>query len=193
MRLSIVGSLLLFAPPMLAQGGFPTAATNITMPQGDHEIVLPLRSGGFGERHAFPPIRDWKSLRIEFVRTPCYGSCPAYSVVVSGDGTVRYQGDYCVIAKGARVAHLPQKDVRALFEAFQRADFFSLRPIYDTGITDNSGVTMVLHFDQWNWSVDDRQETTGLPVEASKLPDLIDKFAGTARWVAFPDKDCRRQ
>jgi Domain of unknown function (DUF6438) len=181
-------SLVATAPADAGQTG-----PSIVMPRGDHELIVPLRSGGFGERHAFPQIRDWKSLRMEMTRTPCFGSCSAYSVTVSGDGTVHYEGDYCVIAKGARTAHLPQKDVRALFEAFQHADFFSLRGKYDTGVTDWTGVIMSLHFDKWNWTVVDMQGTTDLPPAASQLPDLIDRAANTARWVEFPDKDCPRR
>ena len=188
--------LLLFAAPALAQDGSssaPRTASSIAVPQGDHEVVLPLRSGGFGDHYAFPPIRDWKSLRMEFARTACLGTCPDYSVTIQGDGTVRYEGRYCVIAKGARTAYLPQKDVRALFEAFRQADFFSLRDEYNTGLMDAPGIVLSLSYDGWKKRVIDFQENASMPFEASKLPDLIDKIADTAPWVAFPDKDCPRR
>lgn len=35
---------------------------------------------------------DLKTLTIQLERTGCYGTCPAYSVTIHGDGRVEYNG-----------------------------------------------------------------------------------------------------
>jgi hypothetical protein len=44
------------------------------------------------EHVGFPEIQDWNSLRVTLRRTGCFGSCPAYTLVVYGDGRVHYDG-----------------------------------------------------------------------------------------------------
>lgn len=144
----------------------------------------------FGERHAFPSIHNWNSLVIRLERTACEGWCPDYSVEIHGDGVVRYEGRHCVVAKGVRTDQLSQEKVRKLFEAFRKADFFSLRDRYSEGWVDAPGIDLRLKFDQWHWQVFDSNETLGMPGDAAALPDLIDALAGTNRWIGTPGPNC---
>ena len=52
----------------------------------------------------FPEIKDWNTLKITLTRGPCFGSCPAYSVEIDGDGTVRYNGKGWVAIEGIDTA-----------------------------------------------------------------------------------------
>jgi Domain of unknown function (DUF6438) len=54
----------------------------------DVDVVPPERRPTHSSSEAsFPEIRDWSSLQITLRRTMCFGSCPSYSLTVSGDGS----------------------------------------------------------------------------------------------------------
>jgi hypothetical protein len=157
---------------------------------GEATMSLPTP---FGEHHTFPPIHDWNSLVMGFARTACEGWCPDYSVEIHGDGKVRYKGNHCVSVQGVRTAHLPQNQVRKMFEAFQWADFFSLKDRYSEGWVDAPGIALWIRYDQWKWQVFDANQTLGMPGDAAALPDLIDATINSNRWVGTPSQKCLQE
>ena len=163
-----------------AQAGGPKA--DVTSAAAMREITVPI-FGQFGDHHSFPAIRDWNSLRIGLWRTACPGPCPSYTVQIRGDGTVHYQGKYCVLTKSTRAGHLTHDKIKNLFQAFQRADFFSLRAAYNERVLDGSGIRLTLEYDHKSWSVVDMAETEGLPAQAAALPGIIDSMVNSAHWV----------
>ena len=52
--------------------------------------------------------------------------CPAYSVSISGDGTVTYEGVTSVKVKGKRIYEIPIESVKELVEIFHSIGFFSM-------------------------------------------------------------------
>jgi len=132
----------------------------------------------------FPPISDWSSLRITLERTPCYGTCPGYSVEIAGDGTVTYMGQHFVAEKGVRTARIPQSAVRALYDAFVKADFFWSFDEYSAPITDLPTKIVTISFDGHSKSVlDYAGERQGMPKAIADLEEAIDAAAGTAQWI----------
>jgi hypothetical protein len=137
----------------------------------------------------FPPIADWNSLRISLERTPCYGTCPGYSVEIAGDGTVTYMGHHFVAEKGVRSAKIPQAAVRALFEAFVKADFFWSFDEYTAPITDLPTQVVSISFDGHSKSVlDYAGQHEGLPKAIADLEEAIDTAAGTGKWIGHEDR-----
>jgi hypothetical protein len=55
-------------------------------------------------------------VEITLRRTVCYGFCPDYTVSISGDGQVRYEGRAFVNVVGQRTASIPPEDVARLLE-----------------------------------------------------------------------------
>jgi len=157
---------------------------------GSTEISIQQTCQKFGKHYAFPDIRDWRSLRISLTRSACFGSCPDYTVDVDGNGNVRYEGRSCVSTKGIRIAKLPLAEVQTLFDAFRRADFFSLCNIYKEGTVDASSVELKFAYDKWQKHVVDMEDTSGMPDEAAKLPDLIDAATNTNHWIGHPNSKC---
>lgn len=135
-------------------------------------------------RAPFPRIRDWSSLRIRLERTACYGTCPSYTVEVDGDGSVLYDGKSHVVVTGAHRAHVSKDDVEQLVQAFQKADYFSLRDSYVYGVTDNATYTTSISFDGHTKSVKDYVGLrVGMPEDVTNIEDLIDRLTGTERWI----------
>ncbi len=73
---------------------------------------------------------DLKTLSIHFERTACYGTCPAYSVTIQGDGHVVYEGKAHVKTTGAQAGHIDPATVKALLAEFAQAKFLSLPSDY---------------------------------------------------------------
>lgn len=125
----------------------------------------------------FPEIKNWNSLRITLDRTGCFGRCPSYSVHIRGDGTVTYNGGSFVALTGSHRGWIPKETVLEIVNAFQQADYFSLRDRYVAGITDNPTYTTSISFDgRTKEVVDYVGASAGMPDSVTTLEDAIDKI-----------------
>lgn len=132
----------------------------------------------------FPQIRDVKSLRITLERTSCFGTCPAYRVEISGDGSVVYQGRSYVVLTGEHHDRISKEALGQILEAFHKADYFSLKDRYVFGVTDNPTTTTSIAFDGREKSVVDYVgEQAGMPHAVAELEATIDRVVGTLKWV----------
>jgi Domain of unknown function (DUF6438)/Ankyrin repeats (3 copies) len=136
---------------------------------------------------AFPEISDWRSLRITLERGLCFGNCPAYRVEIRGDGTVSFDAEASafVAVAGPHKARIPEQDVRDLFAAFRKADFFWLLDAYRAPISDFPDNRIAIAFDTHEKSVNDYiGQAVGMPKAVLDLEQTIDRLAGTRKWVA---------
>jgi hypothetical protein len=153
-----------------------------------------LPHGGRPARHVdFPAIKDWSSLRITLRRTMCFGTCPAYTVIIAGDGTVTWHGEKFVKVRGDATAHIAPEKVHALFERFRKAEYFWLLDRYRSAITDFPSETTTIAFDDRRKSVDDYAgQMIGMPDVVWQIERAIDETANTDRWIGPPDDPARR-
>jgi len=79
--------------------------------------------------------------QITLERGPCFGACPVYSLTVSADGTVQYEGLNFVTVEGNQEASLAADEVEKLFQAVVSADFFALDDSYAVLATDLPSIT----------------------------------------------------
>jgi len=123
-------------------------------------------------------------VEIVLSRTACYGFCPDYTVAISGDGTVRYEGRRFVNVVGERTATIPRADVERLLARFDSIGFERLRDQYRAPITDLPTYTIQLTRNGRTKTVADYGGVSaGMPDAVRELQDEIDRVAGTARWV----------
>jgi len=80
-------------------------------------------------------------LLIALDRGPCFGTCPVYSLTVSADGTVLFDGMQFVEAQGERTASIPRGQLQELVDAILAADFFALQDSYVVSATDLPSIT----------------------------------------------------
>lgn len=136
------------------------------------------------EKTPFPAISDWSTLKIRLERTPCFGTCPQYSVEISGDGTVTYMGLRFVAVTGVRTAQISKQALHNLYDAFAKAEFFWTFDEYAAPITDLPTYNVTLSFDGHSKTVEDYAgRHVGMPKEITELEDAIDAAAGTDRWI----------
>jgi Domain of unknown function (DUF6438) len=132
---------------------------------------------------------DLRPVLIRMERTQCYGPCPIYSVVITGDGKVIYEGKKFVKVKGQRVLRIKPEKVRALVEAFFQIDYFSLRESYDYLEQGNGIRTMVTDLPTTITSIQvaGRSKTVsnylGAPAALGALEKKIDETAGITKFI----------
>ena len=132
----------------------------------------------------FPKVKDLKAIRISFERTACLGSCPAYSVTVTGDGSVSYEGRYQVAFLGAHRGSVSAHNAVELLRLFEEADFFSLNDEYRMGFSDAATRTITIEIDGRRKSVVDYVGLeAGMPLSVANLETAIDRLSGVERWT----------
>jgi hypothetical protein len=123
-------------------------------------------------------------VEIVLERTPCFGFCPDYTVTISGDGGVLYEGRRFVAVRGQQTAQIPEAQVRALLARFDAIGFDRLNNEYRAHVTDLPTTTITLTRNGRTKSVLDYGGTgAGMPESVRGLQQEIDRVAGTARWV----------
>jgi ankyrin repeat protein len=138
----------------------------------------------WGPQVAFPEKIDRGSLEFKLQRTNCFGSCPAYTVSIKGDGAVSFQGGIGTALIGHHTAHIGRSAVDSLTDQFRAANFLSAMPSYHSHWTDNPTQTLTLAINgQTKKVVDYDGLRDGLPLAIRELEAAIDQAADTERWV----------
>ena len=136
------------------------------------------------EHAPFPEIRDWNSVRIRLSRSPCFGTCPQYSVEIRGDGSVLYEGQTFPMVGGSQHTSVSQESVRQLVGLFREADYFSLNDEYSVYGFDMPTSTISLEIDGKSKSIKDKGGLQiGMPMSVFRLETAVDQFADTKRWL----------
>ncbi|MDB5438943.1 MAG: hypothetical protein JWM33_1370, partial [Caulobacteraceae bacterium] len=158
----------------------------------DHKLTE-LRYGGRPLRHSpFPPIKDWNTLKIILVSDCIDRPCPgAYTAEIDGAGETRFEGGAEVAIPGPHRAKLDPAVAHDIYEAFQRADFFWLRPSYrgprygGEGARQPPAWRLGLAYDgrPVSWVSDFNGEAIGMPDAVGRLEQAVYRQAGLARWV----------
>jgi hypothetical protein len=146
-------------------------------------------------RGPIPP----NEVSIALERTVCYGTCPAYTVTIAGDGRITYQGKRFVAVVGPREDRVAMEKVAALLNEFLKARFFDARDVYDETeeikLVDGAYVPMTLDITDVPSAVltlklGSRQKRVVLrfnyPVELRELAARVDELAQTTRWIKAP-------
>lgn len=86
--------------------------------------VPALACGGSGSSAALPEVPSQAdAVSIELSRGPCEATCPEFSLVAAGDGTLTWEGHRHVAALGRRTALVSASDVQSLVAELETAGF----------------------------------------------------------------------
>ncbi len=133
---------------------------------------------------AAPPIRQNSRVAISLRRSGCFGSCPSYSVTVSTENGIAFEGGFSVSASGKHTDKVDPDDVRGLAKRFVAADFFSMDSSYRAGVTDNPTYELSITVDGYEKRVEDYVGSwEGMPAIITELEEAVDAFARTDRWI----------
>lgn len=122
--------------------------------------------------------------QITLERSSCYGMCPDYAVTISGNGEVKYEGRYYTLVEGKQNYIIPRTAVLDLLNDFQKADFWSLKDKYESGVTDSPTYTVTFDNGKQKKTIADYEGLEiGMPHVVHDLENKIDKITDTERWV----------
>lgn len=137
------------------------------------------------------------NLSITLQRSTCFGNCPGYSVTVTPDGRVSFEG-HAHVQTGNADGHATPMQVANILTAVEQAGLRSMRDSYvshDDGcemvMSDQSGVKITVVDAAGSKTVDFYNGCTGAMADAvrsriERLARIIDQQLGTTRWIGKP-------
>jgi hypothetical protein len=136
---------------------------------------------------------DLKDLVIKFERTGCYGNCPAYKLIIYGDGRVEYEGGTNVKVSGKKEGRLKPDEVKSIVSAFDKVNFFAMESYSEehcscTICTDMPTVFTDIRVAGNSHRVDHYHGCRCAPKELWELENSIDSIAGTKQWTGDVSK-----
>ena len=143
---------------------FELTGFTVSQPQGDY--------------HDMP---DYQSSFITLTRTPCFGSCPDYSVSIYGNGTALYEGRQFVKTVGNYSYLIPQSNVSKLVDEFYATEFFSMQDNYGSCIDCPTFTASIVIGDNISKSV--TYNGFSAPDRLKVLDKRIDELSGTHYFV----------
>jgi hypothetical protein len=123
-------------------------------------------------------------VEITLQRTGCFGTCPDYTVTLTGDGTVAYAGRYFVRTPGEHTWKIEAAAVRALAREMEAAGFFELQDEYTSRMTDHPTTFTTLRVGSRTKKVKDY---VAGPAKLKDIEAKIDEVSGVLKYVA-PDR-----
>jgi len=126
---------------------------------------------------------------VTLERGPCFGTCPVYSLTVSADGTVVYDGMQFVEVEGEQTAALPAQQVEELANAIVSADFFSLEDSYAVSATDLPSITTMVTMQGltksiYHYGVGCGTDLDTAPPELCEIEALLESIPTSNGWVS---------
>jgi hypothetical protein len=161
-----------------------------------YAVAVALAANSGAQVPPRPRTYEAAAVSIRLERTACFGSCPIYQVTISGDGAVVYEGTRFVQTLGTERASVDSEEVVSLLDEFLQVRFFDALERYagserarrtPAGIVVESMTITDLPSQILTLRLGERVKRVELydhyPAELGRLPDLVDRVAGTERWV----------
>jgi hypothetical protein len=126
---------------------------------------------------------------VTVTRTPCFGSCPVYSVTIDARGNVSYQGDAFVRVTGRQTSKVALDRVEKLVQAVEQIDFFNRQAAYREKRNADGTITFVTDLPTTYISVTSNgrkkriEDYYGTPKELRDFSLLVDEVAATRQWI----------
>lgn len=142
------------------------------------------------ESYVFAVQRSEDSIILQ--RTVCFGTCPDYTVTITSDGTVTFEGRRFTKTTGTATGRISRAAFRRLVREFQRIKYFSLPDEYAPGtkvcpqmITDLPSANTAIQLKGKTKSVRHYHGcgSKGALAALTALENTIDKVAGTQKWI----------
>ena len=127
---------------------------------------------------------------VTLERTPCFGTCPVYTLSISRSGTVRFTGKHHTAHAGPATAQIPPGRVDSLIAELDSAGYFELAddyvmdsPACGMYATDSPTVITSVTREGKTKTIRHDRGCSAAPPELSRLEQRIDEVAGSWRWV----------
>ena len=160
--------------------------------RGEAEVVV-LPAERWQSRRVPFPDGPPETTTIKLERTGCYGSCPAYSITVRGDGRVEYDGKADVLVTGHHTYAVTRERVEALIRQFRDTEFWRLHSEYESSVTDSSTRILTVTVGSESKEVLDYVGAyAGMPDVVTELQKAVDEVADSASMVVGNERTIAR-
>ena len=137
---------------------------------------------------ALEMTKDRNNIKFEKVkleRTPCYGSCPVYTVEVFADGRVKYNGKIFVARIGIHEWNIDEKSIEEINNAIAKYGYFSMKENEPTLIAtcSSSCITFVLLQNGLHREINNYHGEDRYPIKLQRFEDKIDEIICIAEYV----------
>jgi hypothetical protein len=132
-----------------------------------------------------------KDLIIVLERGVCFGTCPAYKLTITANGSVEFEGRHFVKKKGVVRATISREQLKHLVTEFEKARYFTLQDRYvDEGdgcakvLTDSPSVNTSITIAGKTKSVEHYHGCKGPLVleQLTVLENRIDEVVNASQW-----------
>jgi hypothetical protein len=127
---------------------------------------------------------------ITLERTACFGACPVYSISVSRDGTITYEGRAHVRHLGAATAQISPERVTALLSELEKAGYFSFAGRYTPAepacgrySTDSPSTITSVQIRGRTKRIEHDYGCGSVPGALTVMEQRIDEVLGSGRWT----------
>ena len=127
---------------------------------------------------------------ITLERTPCFGSCPVYTISVSASGQVTFEGRAHVRLLGTATGQIPRQRVDALLVELERAGYFGFasryavsEPVCGRYVTDLPSAISSATLGTRTKRIEHDHGCGGAPGALAVLEKRIDEVLGSDRWT----------
>ena len=126
---------------------------------------------------------------ITLERTPCFGTCPVYTVTILEDGTVNYVGQDFVEVTGEQTSQIEPEVVQQMVAAFEEAGYFEWDATFDTQtVSDLPTIITSVTRDGETHRITRYAGDSSAPIALPFLELWIDVMANTPLWTGVqPD------
>jgi hypothetical protein len=157
---------------------FTANSSRLTTPRPPAVVAQPAQARGqnctaAGAAAPTQPVAATDFVQVE--RTTCFGSCPQYSVRISGDGTVVWNGAQYVQVMGPATATVSPEKARALIERYRADGIYGLCDRYAVNTDLPSVISTVRIAGQ------EKRVQNGSPL--ADLEKEVERLADAHRWL----------
>jgi hypothetical protein len=130
---------------------------------------------------------DLRTVSIIYRKTPCFGTCAAFTLTVNGSSnSVTYKGDLNVEKIGNYEKNISDDELTKLVNAFDKKKFFEFKDGYKTPATDIPSKLITYSINGKTKKVEDQQNA---PAELKELEKLLDEIADSNGWKKVKDPE----
>ncbi len=114
----------------------------------------------------------------------CFGTCPAYTVTIHGDGSIDYSGQSFVGVTGDLHYKVPKTDADVLFAHLREDNIWSAQDAYVGAETDAAHTLLTFNIGGQTKTIHDYLGAdAGMPEVVTQAEAAIDGLAAADRWI----------
>lgn len=119
--------------------------------------------------------------KVDFSTSPCFGTCPVFSMSIDGNGTAVFDAKRFNDVTGEHKGMIKKAQLDSLFTMINKSDILSLEDKYTAQITDMPGYILFVQFTDGKSKTISDYGPSG-PEKLKKIYDFITSLRGSQEW-----------